>query len=456
MSQFLHAQYLRGFGGDGRKRCSCGQVHEIATKEILLGDGVMGAIPRRILQEHGEGTVVWVLSDEHTDAAAGMELKHALRGLSLAEEVLPGSPKPECTPRLVDRLANRARGASAGLILSVGGGTLCDLGKSVSWKLGVPNWGLMTAASMDAHTSGTANWKTDKGAITHPAVPSSRVFCDLTVLRRAPKELFLAGLGDQLAKLLGYLDWQLGAWLFGEHFCPETAETSLQSGRQVLQALRAAEGPEGEEHLRLADALLASGLCMQTLRHSRPAASAEHTAAHLWEIAHVARNPRLALHGLLVGAASGLVARAYREFFRLLPGLPLDIPARVEELGREPSWELTLDEEIRPYRAILEQAAEGRVPVAQTSRESLERFTARRPQIQELADKLLDELEEGVGLLRARGFPFDLSEHGLTRPEILLPFRYIRRLRNRTGAFDLMHLLGVERRIYDTVLAAGW
>ena len=58
-----------------------------------------------------------------------------------------------------------------------------------------------------------------------------------------------------------------------------------------------------------------------------------------------------------------------------------------------------------------------------------------------------------MSLLAERGYPFDLAGYGLTRPEILLPFRWVRLLRNRTSAFDLMHLLGVEERIYRTALA---
>lgn len=455
---FLFARYLSGFDADGRKRCSCGQVHELGTREILVGDGVLAAIPERLRRDAGRDTVVWVLSDENTEAAAGAALKEALRsagGLPMAEEVLSGSPKPECTPELVARLCSRARAASAGLILSVGGGTLSDLGKSVSLKLGLPNWALMTAPSMDAHTSGTANLKTPSGAVTNPATPSRRVFCDPSWLQKAPEELFLAGLGDQLAKFLGYLDWRLGAWVFAEAFCPETAEASLQSARMTMQALREPALDPGELRLRLADGLLTSGLCMQSLRQSRPAASAEHTAAHLWEIAHVARVPRLALHGLLVGAATALVYRAYRDFFALLPELPLDLPSRVEELGREPSWETTLDEEIRPFRGVIEAQAVGRPPVAQTCRASLTRFAECRRSLQELAEGLLGELEEGLRLLSEHGFPFDLSGYGLSRSEILLPFRWVRRLRNRTSAFDLMHLLGVEERVYSSALAGG-
>jgi glycerol-1-phosphate dehydrogenase [NAD(P)+] len=461
VSDLLHARYLSGFDREGRKRCSCGQLHELTTREILLGDGVLAEIPGRLRREQELGTAVWVLSDENTEAAAGAELKRTLRavsgppGLRLPEEVLPGSPKPECTPELAERLAERARAASAGLVLSVGGGTLSDLGKTVSQRLGLPNWGLMTAPSMDAHASGTANLKTPSGAVSVPVTPSGRLFCDTAILEKAPEELFLAGLGDQLAKFLAYLDWQLGAWVFGEHFCPETAEASLASARQTMQALREPGLTRGQVRLRLADALLTSGLCMQSLRNSRPAASAEHTAAHLWEIAHVARVPRLALHGLLVGAATALVHRAYREFFTLLRELPVDAASRAEELSREPSWQDIRDDEIRPYRAVLEAQNAGRPPAAQSCRKDLARFAGRRQAVQELAEGLLGELEEGLRLLGERGFPFELTAYGLSPAEILLPFRYVRFLRNRTSTFDLMHLLGVERRVYRAALAGS-
>jgi glycerol-1-phosphate dehydrogenase [NAD(P)+] len=455
MSQFLFERYLRSFGRDGRRRCSCGQLHTLQTRGIVLGDGVSQAIPECIRTEHGERTVVWVLSDANTEEAAGEALKRTLRGLPVTETVLPAAPRPECTQEQVDRLEEEARKASTGLVLSVGSGTLCDLGKEVSTRLGVPNWGLMTAPSMDAHASGTANLKTPTGAISHPITPCRRVFCDTEVLRRAPQELFLAGLGDQLAKLASYLDWRLGAWVFAEHICLETAEASLQSGRLVLEAMRAADDPPGRTRLLLADALLTSGLCMQTMGHSRSAASAEHTASHFWEVAHLARNPRLALHGLLVGAASALVHRAYREFFGLLPGLPLDVSARVEGISREPAWQDTLEAGILPYRGILESETKGRAPVTQTCRQSLERFAAHRSRLQQLAGEILGEQEEGLRLLGEQGFPFDLREYGLSPDEVLLPFRYIRHLRNRTSAFDLMHLLGVEKRIYRTALAGN-
>jgi hypothetical protein len=131
----------------------------------------------------------------------------------------------------------------------------------------------------------------------------------------------------------------------------------------------------------------------------------------------------------------------------------VDAASRATAVSREPPWQETLDEEIRPYRAVLEKQSAGRPPVAQTCLESLARFAQRRADIQALAEGLLGELEEGLRLLGERGFPFELAAYGLAPAEILLPFRWVRLLRHRTSAFDLMHLLGVERQVYLAALA---
>jgi hypothetical protein len=61
---------------------------------------VWAAIPSAC-RELGEDTVIWILSDQNTEAAAG-GTQARLGGLRLTEEVLPSTPKPECTPQLVN------------------------------------------------------------------------------------------------------------------------------------------------------------------------------------------------------------------------------------------------------------------------------------------------------------------------------------------------------------------
>jgi glycerol-1-phosphate dehydrogenase [NAD(P)+] len=454
MNDFLHQRFLNSFGADGRKVCTCGAAHDLHTRSIVLGEGALEAVAAAVRRELGPQARLWVVSDERTEEAAGAQLKRLLGEFAVVETILPADPKPVCTPELCAALTARALEADPRLIVSVGGGTLSDVGKKVSADLGVPNWGVMTSPSMDAHTSRTANLKTPGGTLSQPVTASRLVFCDPRVLEQAPAELFLAGLGDQLAKYPAYLDWRVSSWLFGEPFCAETAGLALQSARLAIQAARlAAAGPAGRRRacLGLADSLLASGLAMQAMHHSRPAASAEHTAAHFWEISHAARVPRLDLHGLLTGAATGLVHDAYREFYGALEdprGLPVDIAARCAALRGEPSWADGLPPLMQPYRALLEGVSAERRLAAEICRESLSRFQEHRAFIRELADSILEELGAGVQTLREGGFPFDLPAFGLRDEEILLAFRYVRSLRNRWSSFDLMHLLGVEDRIH--------
>ncbi len=448
MERSASGEFLKGFDAEGVRVCSCGEVHRLAVREVRLADGLLAQVPDHLLRLHGPGIRPWILSDERTEAAAGGGLKRALAGrLAWSEEILPGDPKPHCTYELAGRLAARVGRSGAGLILAVGAGTISDLAKKVSLESGLPNWSLMTAPSVDAYTSGRSNFKSGNGTASIPATPSRVVLGDLAVLEAAPREMVLAGLGDLLAKFLACLDWQVSAWVTGEKICPETRRASLGAARAAVEAARELEVDHRRACLRLSDAQLTSGLVMQSMDSSRPAGSVEHSAAHLWEIGRAARVDRLDLHGLRVGLAARLAARAYRELYRLLESLPVDIPARVSALSREPPWEETLEERMQPFRPLVERETRGRPAGPAVWREQLERIEANRGRILKEARSILDELEAGLQILQDRGFPFRLADFGMEPAAAVLPFRHIRLLRNRFNTFDLMHLLGVEEPI---------
>ena len=87
----------------------------------------------------------------------------------------------------------------------------------------------------------------------------------------------------------------------------------------------------------LMDALLTTGLLMQALHSSRPASSAEHTAAHIWELAGLVGDPQMDLHGLLVALGSHFTLQVYRSFFGTLSRI--DLQDRLRTLENQPSWE---------------------------------------------------------------------------------------------------------------------
>jgi len=447
----FYRQYLERLEADGGFDCTCGRRHRIGTRDVLVGEKVLDDLPSLLRDRHGRDLRVWVLSDDNTEQAAGARCKELLSGWNLSATVLPGSPKPRPTLELAGELTREAGGHSPGLVLAVGSGVISDLGKKVSQELGIPSWCVATAPSVDAYTSGNSVFKGHSRHQTVWVTPSEAVFCDLGVMATAPREMFLSGVGDLLAKFLVHLDWNLSSRVSGEHLCPEAVRTARESALRPLRLIAGSGAPASGELLRsLTDALLTTGFLMQALGSSRPASSAEHTASFIWEIAGLVGNPAMNLHGLLVALASRCVLEIYREFYRSLPELTPDVPTRLRALAAEPSWEKNLDPGMRLFadhiRAELGAAELG--PAAWERR--LSAFQREREGLGELAGLAIRDVEEGIAALRGIGLPFEPAAFQMAPAAAYLPFPNIRLLRNRYNTFWLMHELGAE----DEPLAA--
>jgi glycerol-1-phosphate dehydrogenase [NAD(P)+] len=441
----FYRQYLERLEPDGAFDCTCGRRHRIGTRRVLVGEKTLEELPALLGDRYGRSPRVWVLSDGNTEAAAGARCKELLAGWVLSARVLPGSPKPRPTLELADELTKEAGARAPGLVLAVGSGVISDLGKKVAHELGIPSWSVATAPSVDAYTSGNSVFKGHSRHQTLWVTPSEVVICDLGVMATAPRELFLSGLGDLLAKFLAHLDWNLSARLTGEHLCAESVRVARESALQALRLLVGADPMSSRELLgSLTDALLTSGFAMQALGSSRPASSAEHTAAYVWEVAGLARNQALNRHGLLVALGSRCVLEVYREFYRRLPELAVDIPARVRELASEPSWE----EGLEPTLSIFAEQIRTELAGAERSPDAWARhLTAlerEREAIGDLAGQTIHELEEGIAALSPVGLPFAPGPFCMKPTAAFLPFAYVCLLRNRYNTFWLMHEMGAE------------
>ena len=441
----FYRRYLERLEPGGGFDCACGRRHRIGTRQVLVGERVLDELPALLRERHGRELRVWILSDGNTEKAAGARCKELLAGWDLRATVLPGSPKPRPTLELADELTREAAGHSPGLVLAVGSGVISDLGKKASHELGIPSWCVATAPSVDAYTSGNSVFKGHSRHQTLWVTPSEAVLCDLSIMATAPREMFLSGLGDLLAKFLAYLDWNLSARITGEQLCLESARVARESALRPLRLLAGAVPLASRELLgSLTDALLTTGFLMQALGNSRPASSAEHTASFIWEIAGLAGNQKLNLHGLLVALASRFVLEAYREFYRGLPELAVDIPDRVRALAAEPSWEEHLD----PGMSIFAEHMRSEMAAAELGPEAWERrlsaFQREWEGLGGLAAQTVRDLEESIVALRSIGLPFEPGAFEMTPAAAYLPFPYLRLLRNRYNTFWLMHELGAE------------
>jgi glycerol-1-phosphate dehydrogenase [NAD(P)+] len=406
-------------------------------------------MPKLIEELYGTQVKLWVLSDENTEMAAAARCKQLLSRFQLSSTILPAQPRPRTSPEIIENLSREA--GSPELILAVGSGTISDIAKMVSLNLQVPNWCVMTAASVDAFSSGTSALKLKNRHKTEPARATEMIFADLEVLERAPELMFLSGVGDLLAKYLSYLDWKISALITGEYICEQTAELCLASARQAMEAVKSKPGDPRAAVRCLADASLLSGLAMQALSSSRPASSAEHSIPHCWEIGHTMGNPELELHGLLVGLSCRILLEGYQRCYRELENLDIDIEARLRALAAEPHWEKSLIPAIEPFRDQIRGEMDGQVPDEQEYRKRLENILIHRKTIRVLADGLLRELETAVGILSELDYPFRLSDYQPDLEKVSAAIHYVRFLRNRYSTFNLAHEIGAAAEVLATM-----
>ncbi len=423
-------------------------------KEVLVSENAIDASFDLLNRMYGKKPVLWILSDENTEAAAGSRFKSGVRASKVLAQILPGEPHPIPTLELAQELGREVKAASPDLLVSVGSGVISDLVKKVSLDTGIPNWCIGTAPSVDAYTSPTAAIRVKGYHSAIPACISEVVVCDLGVIDHAPSVLFLSGLGDLLAKFYGAMDWYLSNVMTGEHYCELIADCALGSARKALGAARSLASNRLEATRALTDAIIVSGLAMQAIGGSRPAASAEHTIAHFWEMASAVGRADLDLHGILVGAASKLVLKGYQSFYRALAeGKAPDVAKRLAAFDKEPAWEKTLEEGLRPFKGKIAKEMRERNYCKATLEMRLKTFTAEKERIVPAAEPLLDELSAAVRVLEDNGFPFSLEKLGIEEKYQMLPVRNARLLRNRYTSFDLAYELGMEEKFFGEMAA---
>ena len=449
VKRFFFQDFLSRFDSHGSFACECGRVHRIHTRAVLAEPGALDASAAALAREFPRARL-WVLSDENTEAAAGARWKSAVAVSHIASRVLAARPKPAPTAELVDLLAREIPGESPDLLVAVGGGVISDLVKRLSLVLDRPNWCIATAASVDAYSSATAAIDVNGFHNALPARVSHTIVCDPDVIAGAPREMFLAGLGDLLAKYIAHLDWNLSRIMTGEYYCPVIADVALESARSALSAARELRADSLEAIRTLTDAAVSSGFAMQALGASRSAASAEHTMGHLWETPLTALKIRLDLHGILVGAASRMVLHGYRALYARLEQFEPDVSGRLSAYDAEPSWQETIEPALLPYIGKVRQEMTDRPFDRGILARRLEAFRVGRVEILGRARAMLEELGNAVETLEGIGYPFSPSELGIGRELLLLPYRNVRILRRRYSGFDLAYELGLENVLRET------
>jgi glycerol-1-phosphate dehydrogenase [NAD(P)+] len=417
---------------------------------VLLGRGTLLRVAEVVLSlRRGEGDAVVIADAREMDSPQG-EVKGAVAsqleaaGLPV-RRVTIGDDRgvTHADVATIDGAVRASAAASA--LVSVGSGTVADVGKATAAALAdVPHVVVQTAASVNGFADDQSVLLIDGVKRTVATRWPDQLLIDTDVIARAPAELNRAGLGDLLATYTGPADWLL-ARLVGqdESYSPSVVALARAHVDTVLDGAAGIEAGETDAIDNLAAALTLSGISMGVAGRTAPGSGMEHTVSHLIEMA---QDPRAAgaLHGAKVGVLSVLAAMMWGR-----------VRSRVREVGFG-ALEFPAGSELRPR--VLEAFA-GLDPSGRTGEEcwraysrKLERWHACRGRLVGLAeqwpefdselDGLLTEPGRLVDALRSAGAPVRLRELGIAADTARWALCNCHLMRDRFTIADLAFFLG--------------
>ena len=247
-----------------------------------------------------------------------------------------GHPTLHADEAVLDRAAAAVAGADC--IVSVGGGTITDIGKVAAMRAAVAaHVVVQTAASVDGFTDNVS-------VVLHNGVKrtiASRwpdaVLTDCRTIAEAPHALNAAGLGELLSMYCAPGDWFL-AQRFGldDTFSPVLVELLALCGEGVADWAADVGRRNVAGVRRLAAALAMRGIVTGVGGTSASLSGMEHLVSHMLDMHRAERGEPTGLHGAQVGVASVIAAAAWEVFCERMTETPPD-PARL--FGNADGWE---------------------------------------------------------------------------------------------------------------------
>lgn len=292
--------------------CDCGRRHVIPLHKVVIEEEAIQQIPEYFRTK--EYTRVVIVADEITFGIAGsavqtlLELHHIQVTVSLIQPNETGDVAAD-EPSIVQVLLDMSPSTQA--LLAVGSGTIHDIVRFVSSKVGCAFVSIPTAPSVDGFASVGAPLLVRGFKQTVPACAPEAIFADLSILSNAPREMIAAGFGDMLGKYTSMADWKLGRTLFQEYYCPLAAEMTYSGLQKCIDHVEDISNGSPYGMQMLMEGLILSGISMLMVGNSRPASGAEHHLSHYWEMKFVQQGRKALLHGAKVGVACVMMAGEY-------------------------------------------------------------------------------------------------------------------------------------------------
>lgn len=427
--------------------CSCGRTHSVPIKNIIIKEDALLSIPELLSSNNFHKP--FILYDRITYQAEGKTLEELLRqssipftGYMLCEE----EPTPD--ERTLGEVLIHYD-TSCDLILAAGSGTINDLCRYISYKLGLPYLITGTAPSMDGFASNVAPLIVNHMKTTYEAHTPFAIIGDTEVMKSAPMKMIAAGIGDILGKYTCLCDWKIAHMITEEYYCTQIEGIVRQSIKTVIQSAAQVNIRKPEAMQSIMDALVLSGIAMSFAGNSRPASGSEHHLSHYWEMMFLFEGKKPVLHGTKVGIGTISVIKAYE----LLISKPVDFEKAVQKAAdySEADWEANIksaylkaaDSVIALEREVHKNAPENVIP-------RIKKLRKNWPELVSVI-KQLPSADEIRQLLSSLDAPASPQAVGIDKTTFINSFLYAKDLRNRFGLLQILFDLGMTEEIAEQV-----
>ena len=224
-----------------------------------------------------------------------------------------GHDKLHADDTVLDMATTAVKGADA--IVTIGSGTMTDIGKVASQRNGgVAHVAVQTAASVDGFTDNVSVVLKNGVKRTVPSRWPDIVLADVVTIGAAPREMNTSGFGEAISLFTAPADWYLSS-LIG-------LDNTFHPASMAMLKATAAEPPawsagvaKGEAHAtrELTRLLALRGIVSGISNTTACLSGVEHVISHMLDLHHAANHMAIGLHGEQVGVASLVAAKLWRQ-----------------------------------------------------------------------------------------------------------------------------------------------
>lgn len=205
-------------------------------------------------------------------------------------------------------VVERIKGKDA-LVMAFGGGSVIDLVKYSANLCDLPYITIPSTLSNDAIYSCVARLNDNGKKKSFGVQPPTGIIIDLDVIKKSPKQLILAGVGDLISNLSAIQDWKLA----NKHQNEPIDELAFILSKQAAAGLfeyTEQEILEDSFLMDLANGLISSGLSMIKSGNTRGTSGAEHLISHAIDEYFPEKST---IHGIQVAWAFLLIEKNIRR-----------------------------------------------------------------------------------------------------------------------------------------------